>query len=420
MSSRFTGWRFWGRECGRSVYASILFALSTRYNVCRLENSSYATWNTILSQLCSKDPSLFLICPQYGLYVSPRDPTDEDTSIASFATAADSKARGVYVDNTIILPTFDLREAENVSTVKAYFDSMLGEQPHIVERGLRVRRAIVPVLVEEKRPPPRHCTIARYTARVKEFLDEAKEQAEGQAECLFSMKKFGHQQDVILIAASGGWWATCLISRKDDEVEVFNIERYVQATWWNNFVNAMADKDDASDDPQSAFYSQKKAAEDLQDETEEGEGAEGADGNDDDDDYDDNDNYHNNNNYDDDDDDDDDDEHNNEHNEHNEEELDDQDPQNQWVEDVELMQDIIKRTGKGPFSMGDMDDFWVAKTGERFCQPNQAVVEIPRGDWTAAMRLGTEVSGRHLSCIQDHLQRLAREERGKREARSRG
>ncbi|KAJ8509492.1 hypothetical protein ONZ45_g8345 [Pleurotus djamor] len=218
----------WGSTTVASIYSSLLFALSTRYNSRRVEDSSYATWNAILFRLCSCYPDGFLVCPQYGLYTSPKDPTNADTSIDSIVTTADGEARGVQVDNSVILPTLEVRDVSVVSTVFEYLSSIFLRLPWAVERELRVRRAQVPILVEQKPPPSRHSPLDRYVDRVWAVLFKAQSQSEGQSECLFSMPKFGHQKMVILIVATGGWWC-CRVKGRDENPDYpFNLTEYLR------------------------------------------------------------------------------------------------------------------------------------------------------------------------------------------------
>ncbi|KAJ8495813.1 hypothetical protein ONZ45_g12683 [Pleurotus djamor] len=255
-------WRLWGTSSAKSFYLSIAFALSSTYNKRLVENSSYATWNAILVRLCKNHPELFLICPQYGLYVSPNDQmdaADADASFDSVRTTADSQAKGVFVDNSIILPALEVKDKSVANTVYEYFATILSRKPWVVERNLRVNTAIVPVLVEQKRPPSRHCTLNVYVKRVQDLISEAQAQADAQAACLFSMSKFGSQDAVILVATTGGWWSFRLETREAEEDDTFDFEQYM-ASMRAYELKREPDEADYAEDAGSEFMSRGEAA----------------------------------------------------------------------------------------------------------------------------------------------------------------
>ncbi|KAJ8482992.1 hypothetical protein ONZ45_g14760 [Pleurotus djamor] len=351
----------WGSDSAKSIIVSIVYSLSSKYNVRRLEDSSYATWNAILFRLCQKHPDVFLICPQYGLYVSPKDPTNADTSFDSYQTTADNQASGVYVDNSIILPTLALREGSVVATVRAYLGSILTERPWAAERTLRVRKACVPVLVEEKRPPPRHCNIKVYLTQVVSSLDEAQTQAETQAGCLFSMRKFGHQDRVILVAATGGWWSFRVERRDAEPNALFNLGQYLSHLRENA---QNEDRDDYAADPESELVSRAVAANGDQPNQQPGAKKQ-------------------------------------------------VDLEEQIDGEPATIKGLIKRIGGGPFSLENINRYWRAKTNTSFSHPEDAPFQQD-GEWTSPMRLGTIVSDRYLKRIEDYLDVLATDELARR------
>ncbi|KAJ8503060.1 hypothetical protein ONZ45_g11190 [Pleurotus djamor] len=350
-------WTRWRADASvvKSIYVSIVFSLSTRYNVRRLENSSYGTWNLILSRLCKQDRQLFIVCPQYGLYVSSKDPTNADTSTATFSTTADSAAKGVIVDNSIIIPEVELREPRMFETVRIYLIHIFGKKPWLVERELVIRRAVAALLLEEKRPPPRHTTLDLYVARVQSLLNEAQHQALGQAQCLFSMPKFGYQDRVVLVATTGGWWSLRVEYRDSDPEGVFDL---------NQFLTDMDDKqlpdvDDDVHDPGSVLLSRTKAAEEANDTRA------GA--------------------------------------THPQLNIRQRHLPTAGLNQGVNPEDIVDSAGQGPFSSEDIDRYWTLKFHSPFCQPGNVPFEALRNNWSGPMRLGTEVSDKYLGFIEDYL-----------------
>ncbi|KAJ8689603.1 hypothetical protein PTI98_012492 [Pleurotus ostreatus] len=96
------------RSLGSAVVLPLSFLLSTIFNVRRTENSSYALSTTLLLQLCNLNLDVFIICPQYELYVSPKQAFKPDESVSSTRTQFDRQAKGVVVDNCLILPEIEL------------------------------------------------------------------------------------------------------------------------------------------------------------------------------------------------------------------------------------------------------------------------------------------------------------------------
>src|SRR5260221_10700050 len=78
---------------------SLALIHSMTYNSRRLETIGYTLSVAFLQQLIADDEDIFLICPQFPLYVSPRD---EEPS--PDVTMPDPKAKGVYVDHVLLLP----------------------------------------------------------------------------------------------------------------------------------------------------------------------------------------------------------------------------------------------------------------------------------------------------------------------------
>ena len=69
------------------------------YNSRRLKTIGHALSIVFLQQLIAGDEDIFLICPRFPLYVSPRD---EESS--PDVTMTDPEAKGVYVNHVLLLP----------------------------------------------------------------------------------------------------------------------------------------------------------------------------------------------------------------------------------------------------------------------------------------------------------------------------
>lgn len=223
------------------------FLLSTIFNIRRLEDSSYALWSALLLQLCDTRLDIFIICPQYALYVSPKAKFRPNESFSSTLTEADDQAKGVVVDNCLIIPEIRLARlpvgTENPSLTE-YLASFFITQPSFLEVNVRTTNATVPIIVEQKRPPSRHpLNIYAYYRQIQNSLEKARSQAWDQGTCLFSMPKFARQNRVMLIGASGAWWRFCLVPRPETEKMVFNIERYK-----DNHGEAAEDDEDDDDE----------------------------------------------------------------------------------------------------------------------------------------------------------------------------
>ncbi|KAF9497002.1 hypothetical protein BDN71DRAFT_658434 [Pleurotus eryngii] len=216
----------WSKFWRTAVLLPLSFLLSTIFNARRLEDSSYALWSALLLQLCDTKLDVFIICPQYALYVSPKAKFRPDDSFSSTLTAADNQAKGVVVDNCLIIPEIRLTRP-SVGSLTEYLASFFTTRPSFLEIDVRTTNATVPIIVEQKRPPSRHpLSIYTYYRQIQNLLEKARSQAWDQGACLFSMPKFARQNRVMLIGASGAWWRFCLVSRPDTKRMVFDIDRY--------------------------------------------------------------------------------------------------------------------------------------------------------------------------------------------------
>ncbi|KAF4607532.1 hypothetical protein EYR38_001604 [Pleurotus pulmonarius] len=269
----------WSKFWRTAVLLPLSFLLSTIFNIRRLEDSSYALWSALLLQLCDNRLDIFIICPQYALYVSPKAKFRPDDSFSSTLTEADNQAKGVVVDNCLIIPEIRLARppvgTEDPSLTK-YLASFFITQPSFLEVNVRTTNATVPIIVEQKRPPSRHpLNIYTYFRQIQNLLEKAQSQAWDQGNCLFSMPKFARQNRVMLIGASGAWWQFCLVPRPETETMVFDIENYhIQAA-----EVVEDDEDDEGDDEDDEGDDEDDEGDDEDDEgDEEGDEKEGEEG----------------------------------------------------------------------------------------------------------------------------------------------
>ncbi|KAG9219879.1 hypothetical protein CCMSSC00406_0009626 [Pleurotus cornucopiae] len=235
----------WSDFWATAVLLPLTFLLSMLFNVRRTEDSSYGLWSALLLQLCGNRLDIFVLCPQYRLYV-PRhpnnQPADADTSMI---TTSDGQARGVIVDHSLILP--EIQPVHWGNLFKYLTHLFQSPQPSFSEFDVRTINATVPVIVEQKRPPSRHPKdILSYYEQLGKLLRAAADQATDQAVCLFSMLNYGHQQEVILIAATGAWWQFRL-SRRGDTGDPFIYEDYALKCMLTEMEEEKEDVEDAHD-----------------------------------------------------------------------------------------------------------------------------------------------------------------------------
>ncbi|KAF9493663.1 hypothetical protein BDN71DRAFT_1064050 [Pleurotus eryngii] len=218
----------WSEFWRMAVLLPLSFLLSTIFDVRRMEDSSYALWSALLLQLCDMRLDVFLICPQYALYVSPKAECGPNDSFSSTLTQADGQAKGVIIDNCLIIPEIRRTQPDvKGSNLVEYLSNFFNAQPSFSGVDVRIRNAIVPIIVEQKRPPSCHPqNIYDHHQQIHKLLGKAILQARDQGACLFSMPKFARQTRVMLIGASGAWWQFCLVSRPNTDDMVFDLDRY--------------------------------------------------------------------------------------------------------------------------------------------------------------------------------------------------
>jgi len=186
---------------------SLALIHSMVYNSRRLETIGYALSIVFLQQLIAGDEDIFLICPQFPLYVSPRDeePTPD-------MTMPDSEAKGVYVDHVLLLPHASQTKG-NLKLSQA-FSQAHSQRNRNLWSSLQITFLEVPLLEEKKRPPTRHPRdLDTHVLSILEALDAARSQVTTQAKILFSSPRFATQNLVILVASSGEYYRLAVLSR---------------------------------------------------------------------------------------------------------------------------------------------------------------------------------------------------------------
>lgn len=91
------------------------------YNPRRLEDAGYPLWTLHLTESIEDLRDVFLVAPQYRIFkcskLLPR-PADGDSSMT---TVTDSKARGVIVDNCLLMAELHPTQISGFSTIKDLF-----------------------------------------------------------------------------------------------------------------------------------------------------------------------------------------------------------------------------------------------------------------------------------------------------------
>jgi len=183
---------------------SLALVHSMVYNPRRLETISYALSIVFLQHLIKGNEDVFLICPQFPLYVSPKD-NDPSPDV----TMSDSQARGVYVDQVLLLPRASAQPNVKLSFRRAHTLRNLG-----LYRSLRITSLEIPLLEEKKRPPTRHPSdLHAHVTSIRAALEAAQSQVTTQAKILFSSARFAAQDLVVLVASSGEYYRLAVLPR---------------------------------------------------------------------------------------------------------------------------------------------------------------------------------------------------------------
>ncbi|KAF8189261.1 hypothetical protein K438DRAFT_1833212 [Mycena galopus ATCC 62051] len=250
----------------------------------RLEHYNYTYWTAEAAAFLVRGHLRHcLVAPQLPIYVSPKESMSSDAD-TSRQTAADSDAKGVYVDIAILLPITEPRFPEDLGelgprvagkSLAYFFNEIL---PHLIPgispRCIRVIGFEAPVLGELKKLPPRHAMrIGPFHSSLTRLLNEATLQAEAQATCLFCSSRFGTQDEVLLLAGAGDRYQIRRVSRqwswtKLPENQKFTsdtLERLYEAA---NEEGVYAEEDEEDDDwtegKEGEMYDDPRKAKDIQ------------------------------------------------------------------------------------------------------------------------------------------------------------
>jgi hypothetical protein len=170
-----------------------------------LETIGYALSILFLQQLIEGNEDIFLICPQFPLYVSPGD-KDPGPDV----TMPDSRAKGVYVDQVLLLPRASQTEGD-LKLSQAFGHNQRNLSLH---HSLHISILEVPLLEKKKRAPTRHpLDLEAHVRSIQAALDDAQSQVVTQAKILFSSPRFATQDLVILVASSGEYYRLAVLSR---------------------------------------------------------------------------------------------------------------------------------------------------------------------------------------------------------------
>ena len=163
---------------------------------------------------------LFMPCPQFGLNISPREneiyaALGDDYNVGDISRDT-IQGRGILVDLSLLLPRAVY--FKNVSTTWENLGFLLHSLFHIsiTHCEVQIESLDISLLLELKRPPPRHLgSVLSLFIKARTLLRNAQPQAKQQAHCLFSSPKYAKQNPVMLIAAAGEWWIFLEWSRQD-------------------------------------------------------------------------------------------------------------------------------------------------------------------------------------------------------------
>ncbi|KAI0767979.1 hypothetical protein BD413DRAFT_565814 [Trametes elegans] len=202
----------------------ILYALSTFYNRCRTESSTYSTYVT-LARALTHDPAgkwdvPVALYPQAEIYYSRKERGAhlDDPNISNL-TQADGAARGVGVDLLIVLHHPGVRKGTShpllpKDKTTATINELLAficdpTKPRIDSfdptkyNVLQLAYTDILAFIELKPHVPRHCDISDYVAFVALEQDWAQRQAVYQFLCAMRSWRYRHSPSAWLIAGSG-------------------------------------------------------------------------------------------------------------------------------------------------------------------------------------------------------------------------
>jgi hypothetical protein len=195
-----------------SLFIAIVLSLavlsSMMFNPRRLEAIGYSLSILFLQVLIAGHEDVFLICPQFPIYLSPLD-----TNLNPNNTMPDSRAKGVYVDTALLLARCT-RVRNTTGSIADAFRTAYQDRHFDLFSKLDITGLEIPILEERKRGPTRHPKdLEEYVRSVVSALDDATTQVFTQAGLLFSSLRFLYQDLVILLATTGEYYRLAVLQR---------------------------------------------------------------------------------------------------------------------------------------------------------------------------------------------------------------
>jgi len=196
-----------------SLFIAIVLSLavlsSMRFNPRRLEAFGYSLGILFLQVLIAGYEDVFFICPQFPIYVSPKD-----SNLNPDKTIPDSKARGVYVDTALILARCTRVRTGTRDLIANTFANGHRDHDFNLFGKIDLTSMEVPILEERKRAPtrnPKH--LEDHIDSIHSALHSAQKQVLDQARILFSSRRFADQELVILLATAGQYYRIAVLRR---------------------------------------------------------------------------------------------------------------------------------------------------------------------------------------------------------------
>lgn len=196
-----------------SLFVAILLSLalikSLYYNPRRLEAIEYSFSILFFQLLVAGYEDIFFICPQFPIFISPLDETEEAQDPDK--TMADPEARGVYVDTALVLARCTSPSSVPIATT---FTTAFRRRNLDLFNELYISGMEAPILEERKRCPTRHHSdLEDYCGNIRTSLGSAEVQVVTQARILFASPRFSDQDFVILLATAGCYYRVAAIHR---------------------------------------------------------------------------------------------------------------------------------------------------------------------------------------------------------------
>ncbi|KAJ7068651.1 hypothetical protein C8F01DRAFT_618172 [Mycena amicta] len=377
---------------------------SIAQNPRRLEAFGY-TLNAInLRYICGDHSTVLMHNPQLPLWLSGHDflpnASDPDSSIRSYH---DSEAKGVFVDDALVIPHIQIKpaalqgcaeafKAANITTTEDVIRMLASNSPHDQLKNLTfhlldVVRLEAVLLVKSKCGPPRHfCDLAEYCTAAASLLNAAMAQAESQGACAFTCRRLAGQKEVLLIANSGPFWQVRLL-HKDKDTSWKDTEYFMLLQTYADDLSDLIDNENKSVSPEMKaivdFFASTTATPDPL-----------------------------------------------------------PTPDITAIQTAERNQRATERTARQaaasnqtasdigstlpnadswmqPFTDSDMDVYWESEMNKPFFEPPARTARLARGQWTRVMRYGTPVSDLYLEAVRQRCGKIAIKEEQRRKKKLR-